>query len=72
MTYSSNSQAELAHGVQSWWTPIENFLHKLGNSGACSPIFRELGNLLMCWDLASDEKPEEALREWLGTARSFG
>jgi hypothetical protein len=65
MTYSSDSQTELAHRVQSGWAPVEDLLHKIRNRSACGPVFRELSDLLICWDLASDEEPKKTLRKGL-------
>lgn len=72
MTYSSDGQAELAHRVQSGWAPVEDLLHKIRDRSACGPVFRELSDLLIRWDLASDKEPKETLRKGLRATWSLG
>ena len=72
MTYSSDSQAELAHRVQSGWAPVEELLHEFRDRGACGPVLRELNNLLMRWDFSGDEEPEETLRKGFRATWSLG
>jgi hypothetical protein len=72
MTYSSDGQAELAHRVQGGWAPVKDLLYEIRDRSACGPVFRELGDLLIRWDLASDEEPKETLRKGLRTTWSLG
>ncbi len=72
MTYRSDGQAELAHRVQSGWTPVEDLLNEIRDRSACGPVFRELGDLLMCWDLAGDEEPKETLRKGFRATQGLG
>ncbi len=71
-TYSSDSQAELTHGVKSGGAAVKDFLDELGNGRASSPVTRKFGDLLLGRNFASDQEPEKTLREGFGPPRSLG
>lgn len=39
ISYSSDSQTKLAHGVKGWWASVQNFLDEFGDGRARGPIF---------------------------------
>jgi hypothetical protein len=51
---------------------VDELLDEGGDIGAGSPLSREGANLGLRGDLASQEEPEETLREGLLTTRSLG
>ena len=57
-TYCSDSEGELAHGVESRRAAVEELFHEFRNGSASSPILRERSDLVLRGDLASDKKPE--------------
>lgn len=69
---SSDSQAELGHGMEGGRASVKNLLHKLGEGGASSPLLGEGVDLLLGGDLTGHQKPEETFREGFGAAGGFG
>ena len=47
---------------------VQDFLYKLRDTRACSPVTREFLDLCVCRNLASEQKPEKSLGEGLGPA----
>lgn len=68
----SHSQGELGHGVESAGAAVDELLNELGNIGAGGPLSRQVTNLLLGGDLASQQKPEQTLGQRLFTTRSLG
>jgi hypothetical protein len=49
-------------------TPVNQLLDELGDLGTCRPLLTESLDLLVGWNLASEEEPEEGLGQRLGSA----
>ncbi len=62
---SVDGNGELSHWVEGRWTAVDQLLDKLGNVGASSPLSGEVADLLLRWNLAGEEEPEETFWEWL-------
>ena len=71
-TYRSDSEGELTHRVESRRASVDELLNELGDLGTGGPFLGETLDLLLCRDLSSKEKPEESLRERLGSTWSGG
>lgn len=67
-----HGQRELRHRVEGGRAAIKDLLDELRNSSTGSPVAREGLDLLLGWDLASKEEPEETLREGLRATRRLG
>lgn len=52
-------------------TSVENLFNEIGNRGPGRPIFRKFGDLGLCGDFASEEKPKEGFRQGFVAARGF-
>ena len=42
---------------------IQDLFDERRNSSTSGPVLRKFGNLLLGWDLASEEKPKKAFRK---------
>lgn len=71
-SHRSDCQRELAHGVKSRRAAVKQLLDELRDSSTRRPVLRKRGDLFLCRDFASDEKPEQGFRERLGPPRSLG
>lgn len=69
---SGDGHGELGHRVEVGRAAVDELLNELGDLGAGSPVGRQVANLLLSRDLASQEKPEETLGEGLLAAGSLG
>lgn len=69
---SGDGQRELGHGVEGAGAAVDELLNELGEVGAGSPLSRQVADLLLSRDLASQEEPEETLRKRLLTTGSLG
>ena len=69
---SGHGQRELGHGVKSAGASVNEFLNELGNIRASGPLSRQVANLLLGGDLASEQKPEETLRKRLLATGGLG
>ena len=67
-TYRSNSERELAHGVEGRGAAVEELLNELGDGSTGSPVLGKGGDLFLGGDLTGDEEPEEGLGERLVAA----
>lgn len=56
-----DSDGELSHWVEGAWAAVDQLLDELWNIGAGGPLSGEVANLLLTWDFASQEEPEETL-----------
>jgi len=56
---SGDCDGELCHWVKVAWASVDELLDELGDACAGSPVGRKLADLLLGWDLTSQEKPEE-------------
>lgn len=72
MLKSVDSQRELRHGMKSLGASVNDFLHKLGNVRASSPLSRELLDLLLSGDFTSEQEPEERFGQGFLTTISSG
>lgn len=68
-TYGGDSQAELTHGMKCGRASVKNLFHEFWNCSTGSPIARKLCDLLLGWDFAGDQKPEETFGKGFGAAR---
>lgn len=59
MLKSVEGQRELGHGVKSARAAVEELLDELGDVRASCPLGRQIANLLLRWDLTSQEQPEQ-------------
>lgn len=66
-----NGDRKLAHRVEGGWTAVDEFLDKLGKGSTSGPVGGETLDLLNGGDFAGEEKPEETLRQRLGSTGSF-
>jgi hypothetical protein len=51
---------------------VDELLNELGDVGAGSPLSRQVANLLLGGDLASQQKPEQTLRKGLLATGGLG
>jgi hypothetical protein len=58
--------------MEGGWAAINELFDEFRQLCSSRPFGREILDLLLTWDLASQEQPEEAFWEWLLTTRSFG
>ena len=58
--------------MESRGASIDELLNELGDFGTGGPFLGETLDLLLCRDLSSEEKPEESLREGLGSTWGGG
>lgn len=65
MVEGSDSQTELTHGMEGRRATVQKVLDEFRNVGASSPVFRQVGNLLLSGDFSGDQKPEESFRKGL-------
>lgn len=56
---SIDSDGELSHWVEGGWAAVDDLLDELWNVGAGGPLSGEVADLLLTWDLTSQEEPEE-------------
>lgn len=56
---SSHCDRELCHWVEVAWATVDELLDELWDVGSSGPFGRKITNLLLTWDLAGKEKPEE-------------
>lgn len=69
---SSDSEGELSHGVEVGRAAVDELLDELGDIGTGSPVGRQVADLLLRRNLASQEKPEETLGKRLLATRGLG
>ena len=62
----------MTHRVESRGASVDELLNKLGDLGTGGPFLGETLDLLLGRDLSSKEKPEESLREGLGSTWGGG
>lgn len=72
MLESCHSERELGHGVKVVGAAVDELLDELGNIGTGSPLRREVANLLLRGNFASQEQPEETFRQRLLAAGGLG
>lgn len=69
---SGHGQRELSHGVKGARAAVDELLNELGDIGASSPLRRQVADLLLGGDLASQQQPEETFRKGLLAAGGLG
>lgn len=69
---SGDGKGELSHGVEVARAAVDELFDKLGDVGAGGPFCREVADLLLGGDLASQQKPEETFGERLLAAGGLG
>lgn len=61
----------MTHGVEGRRASVQNLFNKFWEGSTGSPVFRELGDLLLGGDLAGEQEPEEGLRKRFCTTGCF-
>jgi len=69
---SSDGKGKLGHGMEVAGASVDELLNILRNLGAGSPLGGKVADLLLGWDLTSQEEPEETLGKRLLTTRRLG
>lgn len=59
---SSDCKGELCHWVEIAWTSVDEFLNELWNGSTSCPLGGQVADLLLAWNLTSEEKPEKTYK----------
>lgn len=66
-----NGNGELSHGVHVVGASVNELLDEFGEIRSRSPVGGQISDLLLAGNLASQEQPEQPLRQWLLATRSL-
>lgn len=72
ITYSSDGEGELTHGVESVGASINELFNEFRNLSSSSPFLRETLGLFSSRDFSSQKQPKESFGQRLRSSRSRG